>query len=383
MRFVLLLIALFLMFCKQPNERLNSFSIDKFTLKESGVKKFALDNQTSFRALFLTTWTDSLGNQFLLFLNDDKPSIQFFDLKTDKLSREILLSIDGPNGVGRPSGLIPYSDRFIFVISSGQYRVSLINPKGELIKGYRLLDGKMNVSTGMLRPFTTSPGVMIGKKLYFNVAPDRDIYDKTYYQGHTNLVLDLESGKYEYFNTYPESFNGGVWGVAGVSYSTTYNATINKFVYSFAVHDSLVTYDPIIKKRESFFSGSRFVRKKAEPMPKPSNAHDLEYALKTPYYSSIIYDQYRKVYYRFVKHSMEYKDAAGRVHEFHEKPLSVIILNGNFEILGEKMLATNRYVDFLYFVTEEGLFVSNGNPANPDLNEDFAEYTCFKIDSLK
>lgn len=382
MKIFIFLLFLALVSCKRDKEANKSVFPETHILAESVTKKFPLDNETSFQALYMTAWEDSLGKEFLIFLNHNKPSIQFYDMESQKLVKEIKLSVDGPDGLGKPSGLIPFSDKYCFVISSGQYRISLINNQGKLLRAYRVLDGKMNITTGMLRPFTTSPGTMIGNKLYFNVAPDRDVYKKTYYEGNTNLVLNIEQGKYEYFNNYPEVLKDGVWGVTGVSFSTAYNKNKKKFIYSFAILDSLVTYDPDTKKRESFYAGSRFIEAKINPMEIPDNAHDLEYALTTPYYGAIVYDHYRDVYYRFVKHAIDYKDADGQVNEFHEKPISIIMLDKNFNILGEKMLPKDKFVDFLYFVATEGLFVSTGNPANPNLNQDIAEYVCFKIEKV-
>jgi hypothetical protein len=342
--------------------------------------KFKLDNRTSYRTFFSQAVTDPSGREFLLFLSQHKPSILLFDIKTQALAKEIILEKDGPNGVGSPSGLLFVSMDSIYVISSSHYKVSLLNGSGKLIKDYRVLEGtNYSDDTGMLRPFTISAPVLIENTMYFNVAPDRDVYKPSYFEGNVNLSLDLLTGEYEYFNHYPSEFNGGVWGVAAVSYSSAFNPGLGDFIYSFAISDSLYTFNPNTKERKSYFAGSSFIKSRVLPMNKPENSHDLEYALETPYYNAIVYDRYRNVYYRFVRHSISFKDDAGDPREFHEKPLSIIVLDKDMNILGETALPANTFLDYIYFVTTNGLYISNGNPENPGLEEDYACFIGFEL----
>lgn len=356
---------------------------DKAKLIPTHEVKFPLDNQTVYRTYFVNTFNDS-NQELLIFLSMNKPSLQFFDISNQTLVKEILLQKDGPNGVGSPTGALVLSWDSIFIVSSGHYLVSLINDDGNVVRSYPLLNGKSyNENTGMLLPFTIAPPIKIGSKIYFNVAPDRDVYKTSYYEGKTNLVLDVNTGEYAYFNSYPDEFKQGVWGVTATNFSTTFNPQLNKFVYSFAISDSLVLYNPYNNSSKRFNARSKLITGSLQPMIKPLNEHDLEYALETPYYGAIIYDKYRNLYYRFVSHSIPYKNHNGEINRFHMKPLSVIILDDNFNILGEIKLEENTYLDYIYFVSKEGLYISNGNPENPKLEDDFAVFTCFKVSDFQ
>jgi|GEM_PF-1189703 len=380
--FIVVIFKLFILFCFGCRNGDDS-SVGIYTLKEVKKVQFPMDNETSYRTFFTSTFVDSAGREMLVFLSQEKPSIQLFDIETQRLEKEILLIADGPNGVGSPSGLLLQSMDSIFVISSTHYRVSMINSSGTLIRSYNLLEGEnYNENTGMLRPYTTSRPVKCGSKIYFNVAPDRDVYNPSYFEGATSLVLDLVNGTASYFNTYPLEFKGGVWGVASVNYSTTFNESSELFVYSFAISDSLTVFDLESDLTKRVFAGSKSITADIKPMPVPENSYDLEYALETPYYGGVVYDEYRNVYYRFVRHAISNKDSNGETNEFHEKPISIIILDKDFQRLGEVRLADNVFLDYIYFVSKDGLFVSNGNPENKDLVEDFAVFSCFQLEKL-
>ncbi len=346
---------------------------------------FKLNNETSLTTSFLKELEMDDGSLSLVYLNEQIPAIYFYDINTQQLIKEVLLQKEGPDAVGSPTGLFVQSMDSIYVISSSYYKVTLVNGNGEAQRSYRLIEGvKPNDNTGMLRPFTISPPVVINKKMYFNVAPDRDVYDKSYYQGKVNLVLDLETGEFRYFNNYPSEFEGGVWGVASVSFSSTYSEPKNQFVYSFAICDSLYVYDVVRRDMKGYLSQTSTKKKDQEPMKKPTNQHDLEYALQATYYDGIIYDKYRSVYYRVVRQPLELQaNETPNFYDFHRKPISVIILNEELQKIGETQLENDIYQSSMYFLTKDGLFISKGNPNNPNLKEEEASFTCFKLRELE
>jgi hypothetical protein len=355
--------------------------IGKVELLESHDVSFVLNDETSLKSSFIQAIETKDGNPILVYLNNQKPAIYFYDIKGQALIKELMLSKDGPNAVGTPTGLYFHNMDSIYVIASSYYRVSLVNGKGEVLKKYQLLnDENPNESTGMLRPFTISPPFVIDNKMYFNVAPDRDIYDNGYFLGKVNLVLDLETGDFDYFNHYPKEFNEGVWGVAAVNYSTDYNSLKEEFIYSFSISDSIYVSKVDGTHRSGYLSKTYEKKATQKPMERPENKYDLEYALGATYYDGIIYDRYRDVYYRFVRQPLEIENMEKiNFYDFHRKPISVIILDADFKKIGETELEDDVYQSFMYFLTKEGLFVSKGNPNNPNLIEEEANFTCFTL----
>ena len=100
---------------------------------------------------------------------------------------------------------------------------------------------------------------------------------------------------------------------------------------------------------------------------------------ENPRYWHIMYDKYRNVYYRFAE--MPYKLASNEspYDEPKGKEFSVIVLNADFEIIGETKFPGKKYFYKKSFVGREGLYISENNLENPQFDENKLVFTCFKI----
>ena len=103
---------------------------------------------------------------------------------------------------------------------------------------------------------------------------------------------------------------------------------------------------------------------------------------EAPMYWHIMYDKYRDVYYRFAE--MPYKLASNEspYDEPKGKEFSIIVLNADFEIIGETKFPGKKYFYKMSFVGKEGLYISENNLANPQFDENKLVFTCFKIKNV-
>lgn len=87
---------------------------------------------------------------------------------------------------------------------------------------------------------------------------------------------------------------------------------------------------------------------------------DIQFTMKlfvsAPFYRSLIYDPFRKYYYRIADHEMPITKEDGTLPLFTEKFWSFIVLDENFNHLGEFKFAIKDYVP-LIFPTEKGIFL--------------------------
>lgn len=101
----------------------------------------------------------------------------------------------------------------------------------------------------------------------------------------------------------------------------------------------------------------------------------ISHFIRNDEYGAIKYDKYQKVYYRFLRKAMP---NAPDNTPWKAKPVTVIIMDENFNYLGEQSIGTGEKWHLENaFVTSEGLnieYVANG------LNED---QLVFKIFNLK
>lgn len=360
------------------NKQQNEFV---FTLKNDGGIRFLLDSATSNNSLYLQPFFDrKLNKEVLLYLNRKKPSILIFDVETQKTLKEVPLQKEGPNGVGRPTGACPTSSDSIYVVSGNTYEISLVNSMGIRLKKFKVLQGdNYNENTGMILSYTYSPAFPIDSKLYFLVAPDRNMYDSKYYNASTNSSLDINTGKYSYFGMFPYELRGKTWGVRGGKHSWTLNSS-NNFVSSFSIQDSVVEWSAIHNKRNNYYAGTIFRESKTKPFGNRDKDQDLNgYALETIYYEGLVYDNYRGVYYRIACLPVDAKDKDGNLNDIFNKPISIIILDNDFKIIGESKITDNTYLFYMFFVGKGGLYFAKTNPHYKELEEDYIVFDRFTL----
>src|SRR5690625_1532103 len=80
------------------------------------------------------------NKEYLVLGNHEKRSIQFYDLQTTELVKEINLHKDGPNGIGGLYGFLVKSLDSIYVLNGYFYKVYLVNGEGQILKTYSLLN---------------------------------------------------------------------------------------------------------------------------------------------------------------------------------------------------------------------------------------------------
>ncbi len=381
--FLLLAVVLELVSCSQNTQEGDYI----FDLVDDGELRLPLDSTTSNISLYMQPFIDNVsGKELLVYMNRDKPSLLFFDIENSRMYKEIVFHDRyGPDGVGRPYGACAVSMDSIFILSK-TYEVILVNGSAKTQRKYRLLkeNEQYNENTGLIVPDAVSlpyfnEGENGDRYLYFVVSPDRFPYNKTYYEAHTSSCLNVNTGQYVYFGSYPSAMKGKIWGVRGPKHSRAISPN-GEFVSSFAVHDSLVVWRFGSEKKMTYYAGTRYRKSYTKPFENPDESRDLSgYALQTIYYEGLSYDPYRQVYYRLACLPVEIKDEDGNMNDIFNKPISVIILDKEFNIIGETRLADNTYRVFMFFVGKEGLFIAKTNPHNPTLEEDYLVFTRFKL----
>lgn len=94
----------------------------------------------------------------------------------------------------------------------------------------------------------------------------------------------------------------------------------------------------------------------------------------------LMYDKYRKVFYRFALMPDD------NIKPFSNNPhqsFSIIILNKDYEIIGETKFPGNTYAHHLCFVGKKGLYISENNENNPQFDENKLVFRCFTLQGRK
>ncbi|MDD2595133.1 MAG: DUF4221 family protein [Bacteroidales bacterium] len=225
----------------------------------------------------------------------------------------------------------------------------------------------------------TSPIIVSGDTIIFTGHIGGESHHEKKNNRPTTGIYDTKKKSIEYSVQYPDIYNKYHFGGSLMRWIySDYNDSKRTILYSFpASHYIYESCIDDISKLNQFYAGSIHITQ-IKPMARSkmrafgSNARN-KYFATTPSYSNILYDKYNDVYYRIAEQPSSDFDAGSGWH----KEISVIILNNNFDIIGETYIGVvnpiNRYC---CFVNEKGLHIME--PSNKDENS-----IAFNIYSIK
>lgn len=337
---------------------------------------FELNPQTSMFIKKLSLYTDENGREFLTFQNNVEPEILWYDLASQKYVKTIKLEKEGNNGVGVFCGYQIYSENEIYIPEMMQTVIDVVNSRGEIIrkiKYEKTSSGKPTIP--FVSPsFPYKPIYILNKKLYISQSPNRALND-VLANSPVTLILDTINNSVREFDIrFPkvvseEALRGNTLGVE-FNYSMCYNG--KEFVYSFFFDEDISIVSLEGKILNKVKAKSRYLEKLYDEMKAPADMSELvETICKIPMYGNLIYDEYRKVYYRFVYPETELEnDNFMDIWQLGRSKFSVMILDENFNVLGETLLPENTYASNLFFIREDGLYISTSFVKNPNYNDD-------------
>jgi hypothetical protein len=335
----------------------------KIELHVGEIKKFPLDSLTAPRGEYTQIFVDDKGNRNFTFLNKNNNSVYFYDYDNLKFLKKITFNEQGFNEKVTPIAYYIKSIDSIYVYNISNFNLMLANSDGVYYKRISLIGNKTlkNVPSWIFSypqyfPRTSVPFLATSNELlltgqYMEPIPD-SIINKFKFIAHVDYGLN----KVNYSNTYPvkifgsnynwdESFNECYVDLAGGN---------NKLVISFPASHDLYISNLNTNSYTQIYGGSNIANTIASASIKETSREKrVAHVIKYDAYGAIKYDRYRNVYYRFLRKGIP---NATIKTEMDDKPIIVIVMDGDFKYLGETQIGTSRnwYLQDT-FVTKEGL----------------------------
>jgi Domain of unknown function (DUF4221) len=344
-------------------------------------KSFQLDSITAptFPCLQFIPQTNQL-----LFLNNYDNSIYYYDYLTEKLSMKKSFSLEGPQGVGRISGFYQqHNDSLLLYAYQQHYLTKVFNNTFKRIITYdnEFLDFTKN-NIVYPTPFvsTIAPINVSNKDIFltgFIMGEGKNIYE---FKRPTLIRID-STDKLSYHLNYPDFYKKGNWDGFRFVYNC-FNSEKQTICVSYAADHFIHQYSIIDKQESSFYAGSRYI-KSIRSVNKPIGDEDTKIVfsnlMTTNCYHGLLYDSWRKVYYRIATLAMsqdsfehEMKKPKGNFH--HD--ITIIILNEKFKIIGETILSSKTPYSFDHvFVSQEGLCLKKESDDEKEI-----KFTIFKLE---
>ncbi len=370
---IVIIVLTYLFFsCEQQGE--SSQSLYLYDLKVSETLKIPIDSTTNFQSLYLDYYQDpTTQKKYLAYLSVTDSDIHFYDLERKNLGFKIETQDDGPEKVNSIDAFLIKNLDSVYMVSAVSNIASLINQRGKLLKTYNLNFSPLHVFVWVDNykrlAFLTSNKLIIHKApfLYTNKP---GIWDYNIgFAYHTDVDSVRVDSIFKYTGLPSQKIHGGAHTRFGFTADDRGN-----YIYSFCMDDTLYITD-FQGDTQKYQAKSKYVGEIPAMKENASNDEVRIFYMTQYAYRHIIYDSFRKVYYRFVLHPT---DETSKDFD-HGKPFSVIILNENFKKVGETQIFKEKYAYTNFFVAPEGLYISKNHPENPEADEDYLSFDLFKL----
>ncbi|HMP99808.1 MAG TPA: DUF4221 family protein [Cyclobacteriaceae bacterium] len=342
-------------------------------VKAKELIQFELDDSTSFDNNNLVV-SNYRNEEVLVVESKHKNSIQYYSISERRKVKEIKFSKEGENPIFEIHGFTIINQDSIIVYDKYKANAFLVNSEGIVIEKIKLTDNRLLNHASMTR----LPNVLIDNKLCMFIFPQTSIDEDNFFDGDVKfeLVYDLQTGYSYYVDfSWPEIYQSRKW-----TFFHTFPSRIkgknNKLIYSFGADHYIYELSLSGDYRKHLAKSDHF-----EEIESLSVGEDeTESFLKNGVYGMIIYDPYRDVYYRIVGVKTNPLLPDGRKKSASYKQYGVIILDSNFNKIGETLLdplESFRIKD--WFVCEQGLCISTANYLNKNINEDLMEFNILQL----
>lgn len=303
----------------------------------------------------------------LAYWNSNDYSIQFFDLKSGKVTKKIFYERSG-----RDAPNSNYSTNFYYhnkdsLFSRSLGTIHLFDEKA-MIKG-RFPSGDLNKIDRVPDAYvwTGSPFTFYKGKLYYQVYIG-GIFDQAIIAS-----LDLKEKEINYFGAYPEFYQQAYWRGGFEYWYYTFNRSEGLFVQSFEADHNVRVIDlnkPNETAKAYYASSSDFPDLIAPSLKMgETTAEEDEIKYRTqPSFGLIHYDKYNELYYRFAFDRINDTDLNDSDPDRATvKRPRIIILDKGFQKIGEFKLPRFKYDTKISFVGKEGLYIKVIDKENEDI----------------
>ena len=338
----------------------------------------SIDDSTSFESNYYQV-IESGGVELLAVESKHKNSIQFYSLESRKLVKELKFPREGLTPVKQIHGFLWINPDLIMVFDKWRSKGILVDSNGSFLDQIVWKsDGKSFNHASMTR----LPNVSFKDKIYIFEFPSISLDNEQLFSSDVRFeyVYDIKTKKGEYLKfSWPEIYAGKFWGFYH-TFPSRVKGRDDFLVYSFGIDHNLQVLLPNgtvneHEARSDYFDSIDPIRR---------NEDETEAFLKRGIYAMVIYDKYRNVYYRIA--GLETDDILpnGKPKAEIHKRYSIIILDENFNKIGETVLEpVEQFLIKDWFVCKEGLCISNANPLNKEIDESKMTFHILTLEKIK
>lgn len=331
------------------------------------------------------------GVELLLVMNRVNFSFDFYDLETGEMVKRTAIERAEKFPIRPLYGFFYHnSDSILLFHQMVLNGISLLNGKGEVITQFspQKVDrsSPQEMMKSLVNHYSSAHNMTIyeGGNLYFSDMSVNGFLnsDEDMKAFRPAVMVDLVNNEVSRIDqiTVPDFYHGKVWPLELGMFSRIRQGDL--WIYSWNALDSMLVFDNDWKLLKSVNAKSEFAKplKYSVASGAPSDLEIREKVTQTTY-SSLIYDSYREVYYRFVNVGRE-MDESDLVDQFPQvkNDFSIIVLDKDFNIITEKRFPGKIHKPYKSFVGKKGLYLSRTNSFYEGISEDEVVLDIYRFD---
>ena len=356
-------------------------------LTEDSVVYLLADNvMLEIRALF--PFIDKDGHEYLTFQNQLEPEICVYDLQSGEFVKSIFFDREGANGVGMFGGYHVIDFDEIYLPSLQQSKVFVMEESGK--KKREIITEKTDDGIPLLPfgaiTFAYRPIYFNNGKMYIPQTINMRLGNKVMEKSPVYVVVDTVKNVLSPFPIkFPPIMSSDDVTKPSLGNELSYSCCLNdkdQFVFSFFFDEDIYVVSLQDGEMKKIKVKSRYIDK---PAIKENPPQDFDEAMKAsseiPCYGNLIYDKYPKVYYRFVylKADLDGEKNYLNIWQYGRKSFSIMILNEDFDVIGETRFPDFTYISTLHYIGKDGLYLSDSHYKNPSFDENKLRFRRFKL----
>ncbi len=315
------------------------------------------------------------NTDYLAFVNKQTAQLIIYDITKGEIYRKLVYQTEGENSiVGYISDFYMKELDEIYLLSPYTNYLYQSNGDGMIVEKVDCSEDNNGIP---LTRNLSSLGRMelVDGKFYLTQNLNRTYGDAVLEKSCMSAVVDMDSKQTELLPlTYPSIISLEDLGTnAGYGYQYRRIFDGAHFIYSFLYSDMIYKVSPDHRQTEVKRVASKYIPEvKVNRLNNSDFRRILKMTCEEATYEDIVYDKYRKVYYRFAcpQTEVDPKESYLEIIRYGKQQFSVVILDENMNRIGEKLFPPFTYVPTVHIVKEDGLYISCSHYKNPDYSDD-------------
>lgn len=337
------------------------------TLEKLSEISILVDSSTNYNFFSMDVY-ETNENSYLIGFDIIFQTVNVFDLNQRKLIKKLSMTTEGENGTKKIDGVFFHNFDSIFLFHRYPTTVYLtdtsgvikhiwpvINPLPKPLDGYKYL---LELSFANKQAYFEDQTKSIYLQLYYDTQP---MLKSMSLPVIGQYFLNDDAVK-NTFATRPQEFldlliDNKFFGA--IRLNPRFVVIRDKTYLAYPFDHSIEVYDSKSGKKvgETICKSELDDEFATTNLEYPGAEETEKYYIEEPSYEGLIYDKYRDLIYRIVKHSQPYKDENNKRNMLNESPWSLLILDNSLRTIAESHFEGKLYDFNNVFISKNGLIV--------------------------